>query len=169
MAKIKKNLFSFILTIASLLTGVLAFVSLAFKPFAKQVMGSASFNVSLKDWLDALNRQTPIKIDGLTEWKVARVFMIITLVLVAIATVLAIVRFFVSNKYVDIALVVVGALVIVSSLVMMITLLVGASKMSNKVVSIKAGVSPICLVLFSVLNGAIATTLGAVGLAKKSK
>ena len=191
MAKIKNNLYSFILAVVSVLTGILAFVSLAFKVFAKQVtkvtLGSnaldpESADVSFKNWLDML--KTDGTENGLGWLKTARVFLIITLVLVAIAAILAVVNFFVKNKYLNIALTVVGGLAIVSALVMLITLLVGsgmatknAEKLANALaptgtkVSIKLvpGAIPVCLFVFSVITGAIATVSGSLGLAKKSK
>ena len=74
MAKIKSNLCGFILTIASVLTGILAFVSLAFKVFAKttttivsqspMLAGTKTTTNSLKNWLNNINEYSKAGIDG---------------------------------------------------------------------------------------------------------
>ena len=197
MAKIKSNLCGFILTIASVLTGILAFVSLAFKVFAKttttivsqspMLAGTKTTTNSLKNWLNNINEYSKAGIDGANLLKVAKVFLIITLVLVAIAVVLAVVKFFINNKYVDIALAIVGGLVVACVIVTLVTLLVGSNKVTAESVklttaSVKAydptatvtakttaGAIPICLLVFSAINGIVALVMSVLSLAKKAK
>lgn len=165
MAKKKLNLCGLILKIVAIFTGLMTFVSMAFK-FAKadvsvagKVVGSNT--QSLKDWFDSIKTYGKINADGISCWKVSRVFMIITLVLIAIVVALVIVKFFVSNKYVDLVLLIVSSLAIITTLVMLITLLVGMNQFvkfindMNKLQTTKmypyAG--SICMVIFSALTG----------------
>jgi len=136
MAKNKSmNVKDLVLKVVTILASVMCFVALAFK-FAFQKVGNISKSVSLKEWFDSFEALDKLKVDGIQAWKTAKVFLIITLVLVAVS-----------------------GLAIVSTIVMTICLLVGNAKISDAMstslykVSFGPHAGAACIIIFGLISG----------------
>lgn len=146
MAK-KKSSVNFILSIVGLVTAALTFVALAFdfitkKVITKTILGTTtedSTNLKLNDWLDNMhgmqefNENLEREVYNLTGWNMARAFLVITLVLVAIVAVALVIKLVMNNKLVNLLTVVASALCIVSAIVFMVTTFVGCGALSGTV------------------------------------
>lgn len=147
MAKNKKklSLLNLILSIVGIAGAVLSFIALAFNFINFQTtskIGSSTSTsnnpMSLSKWFETINNAQEynaglndfgvnslrIKIDG---WATARVFLFITLVLVAIVAIALVVKFFVNNKILNLATLVVAVLTIVSAVAFLIMVYAGGS------------------------------------------
>lgn len=137
-----------VLKIVSLLAMVLTFVGLALKfayqkiaitglpdslpDVAKQSL-PASNSLTRGDWTDSFKTLKDLNIKAVGWWQTARVFMIISLVIVAIVAVLSIVELFYNNKILSIAKKVLCVLGLVSVVVFLVTLLVGSGIIAGKI------------------------------------
>ena len=147
MAKNKKklSLLNLILSVVGIAGAVLSYIALAFNFVNSQTtykIGSSTSTtnnpMSLSKWFEYINKSQEtnahlddtvledlrIKIDG---WAAARVFLIITLVLVAIVAIALVVKFFVNNKILNLATLVVAVLTIVSAVAFLIMVYAGGS------------------------------------------
>lgn len=128
-----------IFKIVSLCTTVLTFVGLAFK-FAYQstVVGghkidAFSGSITRGDWWDMVNEGLEeLSGPGYTFWQFAKVFLIVSLVVLAILAVLTVVEFFFSHKYLSLAKRIVSVVAIVSVVVFFATLVIGGLIVANK-------------------------------------
>lgn len=128
-----------ILKIVSLCATVLAFVGLAFKFAYKNVciagkaLDSASGSITRSNWWDMVDsglKKTTAA--GYTFWQFAKVFMVISLVLLAVLAVLTIIEFFFSHKYLSLAKRIVGIATLVSVVVFFLTLMIGGFIVADK-------------------------------------
>lgn len=124
----------------ALATAVLTFVSLAFNFVTRETKLTIT-DYKLSDWFDDLGTKQKAndalpdgvkKIHDLGGWQAARVFLIITLVLVAIVAVALVIRFFMRHKTLDLLTVIMGALCIVSAAAFVIAMFVGCNALTIK-------------------------------------
>ena len=157
MAKRKKKLtlLSLILSLVGIAGAVLSYIALAFNFINIQTqykVGSSTTTnntpMSLSKWFEYINNAQEanasiedtmfeglqVKIDG---WAAARVFLIITLVLVAIVAIALVIKFFVNNKILNLATLVVAVLTILSAVVFLIMVYSGGSALVGKAENIK--------------------------------
>ena len=124
-----------ILKIVSLVATVLTFVGLAFK-FAMQrtTAGSFSHSESLTrgDWTDSFKFVKEMTSAGHAFWQIARVFMIISFVVLAVLAVLTIVEFFFHHKYLSLAKRITSIVAIACVAVFFVALLIGSILVANK-------------------------------------
>lgn len=122
-SKTKSNLVTSIISIA---LAVFSFVCMAFKFIsitAKVGDKSNTQNINFSDWLEIFD--SSMLPDSINWWQTARVFLIITLVVVAIVAVLALVQLFVSNKFLALVLKIASIVGIVVALVYLIAMIGG--------------------------------------------
>lgn len=135
-----------ILKIVSLVATVLTFVGLAFKfitTSSSSKLGGGDVELTRADWKDAIKLyKEPIMKDYnsiATFWQIARVFMIISLIVIAILAVITIIQFFFNHKYLALAKTIVSIVALVCVIVFFATLVIGnimlANKGSNEIVS----------------------------------
>lgn len=133
MAGKKKSLGGLICNIASAALAVLAFIALAFPVYGGtlNVGGkiTSSESASLSEFFDFIKNNA--KLDGITGYKVGSVFLIITLVLVALCLVVAVLQIFLNNKWLRLAGLILGIATAVVALVFLICMLVGSSALSG--------------------------------------
>lgn len=148
MAK-KKVRVNFVLTIAALATAVLSFVSLAFnfilqKTTTKSLLGlttNDSTSLNLGEWCDGMKNMQEANetansvglkdVYNLTGWNLARVFLVVTLILVGVLAVMLVIKFFMNNRALRLATIVFGALSVVSAVVFAIAMFVGCGAVSG--------------------------------------
>lgn len=172
MAK-KKVGVNFILTIVTLATAVLSFVSLFFNFIVvKNTVGSLSQskNLSLVDWFDNMNSKQEINdnaqsvgvenVYDLTGWNLARVFLVITLILVGVLAVISVVKFFMSKKDLNLATMVIGGLCGISALIFAIATFVGCGALSGDMFGVEysyiASVGVYLLTICAIATGVLA-------------
>ena len=127
-SKTKSNLVTSIISIA---LAVFSFVCMAFKFISTTAkVGDESYtqNINFSDWLEIFD--SSILPDSINWWQTARVFLIITLVVVAIVAVLALVQLFVSNKFLALVLKIASIVGIVVALIYLIAMIGGCIAIS---------------------------------------
>ena len=169
MAK-KKGGVNFILTIVALATAVLSFVSLAFNFITAKTKGSIFGNgvtedLNLGDWFDGMNSLQELNdnahsdVYDLAGWNLARVFLVITLILVGALAVIAVVKFFMNKKSLNLATMVIGGLCVASALVFAIATFVGCGALSGSMFGIEysylANVGVYLLTIFAMATGVL--------------
>lgn len=135
--EIVKRIFLFIF-------GLLPFISLAFPFLTLKVSGGVgdygstqSGNISFTEWIDSIKQEnldglTPgMTQEALTNWKVAEIFYIIFFVLLGLAIIGAVAQFFIKNKYLNIAVQVLGVLSLLTVLIATITNIAGQAQLSR--------------------------------------
>lgn len=128
-SKTKSNLVTSIISIA---LAVFSFVCMAFKFISITAKGgdkSNTQNINFSDWLEFFDYSSILP-DSINWWQTARVFLIITLVVVAIVAVLALVQLFVSNKFLALVLKIASIVGIVVALVYLIAMIGGCIALS---------------------------------------
>ncbi len=178
MAKKKKkfSLLSLILSIVGIVGAVLSFIALALNfvntATTTKIGNSTSTtnnSIGLGKWFDRINQAQESnaeihKLGGddiidINGWATARVFLIITLVLVALVAIALVVKFFINNKILNWATMIVACLTVVSALVFLIAVYVGGSPFSSEgsVVTVKvmADVGAWLVTLGAVISGAM--------------
>ena len=127
-----------ILKVVTILSAVLAFVGLAFK-FASQSLvqikgaDAVKTNYTLNQWVDSFNQSKMFSETGVKFWQVSRVFLIISLVVLALIAIVAVLEMFISNKYLSLAKLVLSIVGIVCVIVFFSTLVVGGVKVANQI------------------------------------
>lgn len=179
MAK-KKVGVNLILTIVALVTAALSFVSLALnfitqKTTTKTLLGSAedSTDLNLGEWSDGMKNMQEMNdnarsvgaedVYDLAGWNLARVFLVITLILVGILAVSLVAKFFINNKLLGTVIMVVSALCVVSALVFAIATFVGCGAVSGPfnfgfgeiTVKCMANIGVYALTIFAIATGAL--------------
>ena len=127
-SKTKSNLVTSIISIA---LAVFSFVCMAFKFISITAkVGDESYtqNINFSDWLEIFD--SSMLPDSINWWQTARVFLIITLVVVAIVAVLALVQLFVSNKFLALVLKIASIVGIVVALIYLIAMIGGCIAIS---------------------------------------
>ena len=154
--KPKLSLLNLIFSIVGMVGAVLSYIALAFNFINTQTtikIGSSSSTTSstatLSEWFKAINdaQEYNAKLEGtvlgdlrvnIDGWATARVFLIITLVLVAIVAIALVVKFFVNNKILNWATLAVSILTVVSALMFIIMVYAGGSAFVGKAENVKA-------------------------------
>lgn len=136
MAK-KKSSGGLVLKIVTIVAAVLTFVAMAFKFFGYTVKTTilnksttTSEGVSMSDWFDMLKNANS-DADGVAAWQTAKIFLIVTLIVVGIIAVIAILKFFLNIGIVNLLMKIAAIAGIVVSLVFIICLIVGCVQMSG--------------------------------------
>ncbi len=144
----KKKGFGLVAVCISVVAAVLSFVALAFNWYAL-VISSESLPATRADWAHSLESSA----SQFGAWRASRVFMIITLVVVAIVAVLLIVELFYENKllaqiakWASLALIVLVA-------IFLILFVVGCVNLSGSSMLVMPHAGPIALTAFAVLTG----------------
>lgn len=168
--KKRMGLVDMILVIVGAVGAVLSFVALAFSfvtvnvtnPLTNKVTGT---DKSLSDWmsdLDSMNEANAaankINADDVFNvggYNLARVFLFVTLVLVAITAILLLVKFLMNNKLMNMLTMVAAALTIVSALVFMIAMLVGNAPFATELSSRAAGLGVWFVTIGAIIAGAM--------------
>ncbi len=120
--------------ILALITAAMSFISLAFQFISTEItLGSTTSTKSsgLTEWFDIISDLQDT--DNILGWNVAKIFLIITLVLVGLLLIALVVRFFIKNKYLDVIIKVISLLSILGALVFFISTVVGCGKLSTVV------------------------------------
>ena len=124
-----------IFKIVSLVATVLTFVGLAFK-FAYEKISSGGQStggsVTRADWVDSFDYFKRLTSAGHAFWQIARVFMIISLVVLAILAVITVVEFFFNHKYLSLAKRIISIVAIACVAIFFITLAIGSILIANK-------------------------------------
>lgn len=120
-----------ILKTVSLVATVLTFVGLAFK-FAVEKTDVGSLSLSRGEWTDSFELVKEMTSAGHAFWQIARAFMIISLVVLAVLAVLTIVEFFFQHKYLSLAKRIVSIVSIVCVAVFFLALVIGGILVANK-------------------------------------
>ncbi len=137
-----------ILKIVSLLATVLTFLGLAFKfayekvvikglpeglPDAAKNLLPSSRSLTRADWTGNFKQLSDFGVKSVGWWQAARVFLIISLVLVAIVALISVVQFFYNGKVLSCVKTCTSTLGILSVLAFLITLLVGGGLIASKI------------------------------------
>ncbi len=137
-----------ILKIVPLLATVLTFLGLEFKfayekvvikglpeglPDAAKNLLPSSRSLTRADWTGNFKQLSDLGVKSVGWWQAARVFLIISLVLVAIVALITIVQFFYNGKVLSLVKTCTSALGILSVLAFLITLLVGGGLIASKI------------------------------------
>ncbi len=134
----------FVMALVAIATAVLSFVSLAFKFFkmvGKSPLGKVSDTFNLNESMDQLkDLKDYSEADAL---RAARVLMIIVLVLVALLAVAMLVKLFVSNKVLDIVVMVLSGLTVVLAIAFFITYVVGLNNVANFYEKLSGGMTTV--------------------------
>ncbi len=164
MAKAKKSsLGTLIARIVVIAFAVLSFVAMTFKFYAvitSYGSRSNSQSADFEQWIDGLASDA----DDIGWWKTSRVFMIITLVVVAILAVVAVVQFFYNHKILNMIAKFGGIAGIVLAIVFLLTFIVGCVKLSSEVYNLTLTViphaGPIVMAVSSIVASACAVACG---------
>ena len=124
-----------ILKVTSLVATILTFLGLAFK-FAveKQTMGSISHSESItrSQWVDSFDMAKELTSAGHTFWQIARIFMIISLIVIAVLAVITVVEFFFNHKYLSLAKFIISIVAIACVVIFFAALVIGGILFANK-------------------------------------
>lgn len=160
--KSQLGLTGLVLTVIGLAAAVMSFVSLAFdfialKTTAVRTGQSYTESLGLGDWFESIDGLKDS--DKIAGWNLGRVFLIITLVMVAILAVALIVKFFMNHKILNLGVMVVSVLTMVSALVFAIATFAGCGALSTELLGVKldyiASVGVYLVALFSIVTAAM--------------
>lgn len=132
-AKSKVNLIYMLITFVA---GALAFVSMAFKFIGKDATGgvlgntaTSSSTMTLSEWFDFIT--TFGEADGIVSWQIAKVFLIVTLVLIGLVLIGLVVNLFIKNKTLSNIIKIISVLAGVMAIIFFITVITGSSALST--------------------------------------
>lgn len=155
--KINKN--GMITRIISIALAVLSFIGMAFAFGGVKGNGdSASFKFG--EWIDMVESGVKYKADGIGWWNTSRIFLIITLVVVAVLAIIAIVQFFFNHKILSMIMKFGGIVGIVTAVVFVVTLIGGLIHFSNEYITYFPHVGAI-LIALATIGASVCATLSA--------
>ncbi len=131
-----------ILKITSLVATVLAFLGLAFKFAVKKISynsTSHSESITRSQWVDVIKGADYVSKTAQTFWQIARVFMIISLIVIAVLAVITIVEFFFNHKYLSLAKFIISIVAIACVVIFFATLIIGGILYANKASDLMGG------------------------------
>lgn len=148
--KKKISLMNLIMSAIGIVGAVLSFIALVFnfvntQSVTKIGSGTRTTNdpANLSEWFEFIDKAQEAnaeahKLGGkdvidINGWATARVFLIITLVLVALVAIAMVVKFFINNKILNWTTLVVAGLTVLSALVFLIMVYVGGSPFNTEV------------------------------------
>lgn len=138
-----KNKLNIALRCTAVVASILALFSLLLK-FAKQttksLLGTKTEKLSTKKWMDSIKnlKKLPFDVKGLSDMNTAKIFLIVTIVLLVILVVGLVVNFFISKKVLAFATCGVATVSCVTTLVFLITVLTGLDKINDSFAKVAA-------------------------------
>ncbi len=168
MKKSKKSL-NLLWSLTTIAGAVVSFIMLALNwmSFKATYAGStARQNYSLSEWFDLLKdiNETTAEISGRTAMNVAKVFLIISIVLLALVAICALLNLFIKNKRLALATKIVSVVSLVAVVVFLIAMIAGCSgftdNYSSEYVSFLMGVGSILFAIFGISTSALGFVSG---------
>lgn len=163
MKNSRRNLIFNILTI---IFGAIPFISIAFNFISMTNNLDFAQKLSFKDWSDQIKQAQELKKEfgamssqsetfkAFDIWNIAKTFMIILLIAVAVVVALAVIQMFFDNKIVRLVANIASIVTIALSVVFFVLFFVGCQTYMNSVSGgrVSPDVGPILILLFSVLS-----------------
>ncbi|MGN0787457.1 MAG: hypothetical protein ACI4L6_00090 [Candidatus Onthoplasma sp.] len=168
MKKSKKSL-NLLWSIVAIAGTVVSFIMLALNWMVLKVTFAGSTtreNYNLPKWFDFLKdmNEATIEISGRTALNVGKVFLIISIVLLALVAICALLNLFIKNKYLALATKIVSVASLISVVVFLIAMIAGCSGLSDQFssggASFLMGVGSILFTIFGIATSALGFVSG---------
>ena len=167
MKKSKKNL-NLLWSLITIVGAVASFIMLALNWMALKVTFAGSTNTTnynLSKWFELIKdmNESTMDISGRPACNVAKVFLIISIVLLALVAICALLNLFIKNKYLALATKIVSVVSLIAVVVFLIAMIAGCSGLSDNYsddISFVMGAGSICFAIFGIATSALGFVSG---------
>ena len=167
MKKSKKSL-NLLWSLTTIAGAVVSFIMLALNWVGRKITisgNSDTTNYKLSEWFDLLKEMNKDSsdIEGLAGWNVGKVFLIISIVLLALVAICALLNLFIKNKYLALATKIVSVVSLIAVVVFLIAMIAGCSGLSDNYsddISFVMGTGSICFAIFGIATSALGFVSG---------